>query len=406
MNRLFKFEMKKICSGRGMAALIVIILLIVLCFLTSFVTSAYSYDESGNEITGMKAIAKEKNTVHALAGYMTEEYLTAVIDYNKKLKSDSANLSQSGELTTLAYVNYWRPYHSIDFLLSNAFSPSGQYDYKLIDRLSQRDAQVFYEQYAENIKVHIANEELNLSAAEQEFFAEQAQKASKPFYFDYTGGWKSMLVNWQTYIIFIVILMCVFIAPIFSREIQANTAPLIFSSRYGRSKVFKQKVIAAVVLSAAIYWVAVILFTLGTIALFGINGWNADLQVVSFASVYDMTLAEAYLIIALNSFFAYLLVMAVTLLVSVLAKSSFWSVVISVVVFFVPMLLPGGKLVSLFPINVMNGFAAIRGYNAYSIGNVVIPQHWFSMAVMLCGIAVVIFIAWIANKRRKSEATD
>lgn len=412
MNRLLKYEMRKICSSCGYIAIGFIILLVVACFLVSFCASAYFYDENGNELSGIKAIEQKKSLSHGMAGSLTTEFLTSVIAHNAEIKKDKANLSEYGELTNEAYAKYWQPYHEIDVLLSNAFSPNGRYDYKLIETLTEQDANLFYEQYLTAVKTSISNQKLNLSDKEQNYLIAQAKNVSKPFYFDYTSGWENMLINWQTFLIFIVFLMCVFIAPTFSREYQTHTASAIFSSQYGRSRVFTKKVISAAMLSSVIYWISVFLYTLGTILIFGIEGWNASLQSVSFSSVYNLTMLQVYLIVVINGFLSFLLVMTMTLLISAIVKNNFWSIIVSAVLFFIPIFIPIGsnktinKFIHLFPIKVMNGFSLFHEYNVYFIGEIAIPQHYFTMLTSTLTIVIMLYVVWLVNKRGRGEDID
>jgi hypothetical protein len=141
---------------------------------------------------------------------------------------------------------------------------------------------------------------------------------------------------------------------------------------------------------------------------FGIDGWNASFQTISFTSFYPLTVSQVYLYGVAIGYLVILSVMAITMFLSARLKTTFAVVLISTLWLLVPMFIPSSKtsqilikIIGLLPAKSMHAFTVFSVYNTYNLfGNIVFLP---SVIVMFASFITVISIPFAYMRFRKHQ---
>ena len=86
---------------------------------------------------------------------------------------------------------------------------------------------------------------------------------------------------------------CVAAAPVFAGEYQDRTDALVLSTRHGKGRLVAAKLVAAFLLSTAIYALYAAVVVGVPLAFFGADGAGLPLQSIRLSIPYDVTMAQA-----------------------------------------------------------------------------------------------------------------
>ena len=164
----------------------------------------------------------------------------------------------------------------------------------------------------------------------------------------YSTGWVSAIYAVIYTLLSLGCVLIIILAPLFADEYTRGMDALILTGTLGRTKCAWAKIIAAFLVSIGLFAAV----SLGMLALYlithGVAGWNASIQIndlALFAELpYPMTCGQAVLYAILLWFTAGLVVAAVSVLISAAARSSFVSLIISFVVFVLPLFITWNKM--------------------------------------------------------------
>lgn len=116
---------------------------------------------------------------------------------------------------------------------------------------------------------------------------------------------------------------------------------------------------------------------------------GADIQILYLLSIYELTLGEAFFEAVLISYTAFIFVIFFTIMISILCRNNFISVLLSLSLFFIPAFLNYSKssklfnyAIDLFPIKALNAFEMFKQYKLYGFSDMLIRQPYFIMALM------------------------
>lgn len=149
-------------------------------------------------------------------------------------------------------------------------------------------------------------------------------------YYDYSWGW-SRLHAMQIYLPFTVgMLLVVVLSPMFSNEYSSKMDSLILSSKQGKSKLIKAKMIAGYSI-AILSWLSIQIINIIIIfSVFGINGWKAFMQNwYHNPSPYGFSYLTSYCIVSAISFVGLLFLTSMILFISSKSKSIYTALIIS-----------------------------------------------------------------------------
>ncbi|WP_068619775.1 ABC transporter permease subunit [Paenibacillus tuaregi] len=395
MIPLIQFELRKMVRRKATFAGMAIIVIISILLTLSTVSGESRTDQNGQEITGLSAVSLAREQTHEQAGRLTTKKIGAAIERYHAARNNPQNLNGE-ELSDKAYGQTEQKDAEILSLIRQIYSPKAGYDYYVINKLTSADASHFYQKRMDKVQEYLDTDYTygNYSVEDKAIFVKMNQKIAVPFAFDYTDGWKNVLLNLWIIIFAAAFIICVCVSPVFSGEYQSGADSIILSSRYGRSKVIRAKFWASIILTTGLFLASILIFTLLILAIYGYFGWNSNLQIIQFRAPFPLTLMETYIWSVLLGFLACLLMMTFTLVLSAKMKAPFYVIICSAIVLLGPMFIPYSKssrffnhIINLFPVKMMNGYSSFSHYELYHVLGYSIPEPY-----AMAGTAVILSI--------------
>ncbi|WP_312372531.1 ABC transporter permease, partial [Lachnoclostridium sp.] len=305
---------------------------------------------SGEKVSMLDAIKRNKDTIHFKAGVMDEELIGEAIEQNAIMMANDDNylINEYGKhLKPEAYIKYVLPYEDIvdtinnvyetnaETLSTNGFTIVNVNSVLPIDTLRPQDAKDFYKKVNQYATDSIIGN-TTLSQDEKEKHMEMLSRVKIPFHYDYSAGYEQFLFLFQILSLVILAVIAICIAPIFADEYQNRTDYLLLSTRFGKNKEIIAKIFTGITLALGITIITLSIAVIGLFSIFGSTGGNMAIQSMNVSSTYPVTLLEATMIsigvvLVMSIFFAML-----TLLFSSLFKSSFPVIILSFVVLIAP----------------------------------------------------------------------
>lgn len=346
---LVGYEYKKIFKRKStIISFIFIVLVLVVMGVGSVLGSEKWY--SGDKVSMLDAIKKNKDTIHVKASVMDEELIGEAIEQNAIMIANDDNylINEYGKhLKPEAYIKYVLPYENIvdtinavyetnaEMLSTDGFNIMNVNSVLPIDTLRSQDAKNFYKKVNQYATDSIIGN-TSLSQEEKEKHMEMLSRVKIPFNYDYSTGYEYFLFLFQELSLVILAVIAICMAPIFADEYQSRTDYLLLSTRYGKNKEIIAKILAGISLALGITIITLMIALIGLFSIFGATGGKMAIQSMNVSSTYPVTLLEAVMIsigvvLVMSIFFSML-----TLLFSSLFKSSFPVIILSFVVLIAP----------------------------------------------------------------------
>ena len=220
-----------------------------------------------------------------------------------------------------------------------------------------------------------------------------------PFYYDYYIGWERLSSGFSWIVAILlgaVIVIC--LSPVFSQEYSFQTDAIILTSKLGKSKLIVAKLLSSFLFTTAVYLFFAALNLGLYAAVYGLSGSKSPIQLEFFysQSPYSLTFLEFYLSILGLSYIGLILLTAVTLLISSKGKSPFICVILSALVLYLPLIdlretsYFAYKIMSLFPVNMMNAADHFELGTLYNLSGIIITQP--TMMVMTAFFACLLLV--------------
>ncbi len=346
---LVGFEYKKIFKRKStIISLIFILVVLVIMGLGSVIGSEKWY--SGEKVSKLDAIKRNKDTIHSQAGVMDEELIGEAIEQNAILMVNDDNylMNEYGKhLKSEAYTKYILPYENIvdtintvyetntGMLSTGGFTIFNVNSVLPIDKLRLQDAKDFYKKVKQFAIESITGNTI-LTHEEKEKHMEMLSHVKTPFYYDYSASYELFLSLFQVLSLVILTVIAICIAPIFADEYQNRTDNLLLTTRYGKNKEIIAKIFAGITLAIGIVIITMSITVMGLFSIYGTTGWEMAIQSMNVSSTYPVTLLEAMMISIGVVFVMSIFFSMLTLLFSSLFKSSFPVIILSFVVLIAP----------------------------------------------------------------------
>jgi ABC-type transport system involved in multi-copper enzyme maturation permease subunit len=410
MDILTRFELRKIMRRKSFYAGIVILLAAALLLSIILVTNVQITGKDGNFLDGIAGIQLEREYDRQLAGPLTVETMEAAIKRHQDLLNDPNNLDKTGEMTVEANAKYDVKDNQIQFLITDAFSPASGYDYYLIDKINPKDVKEFYQKRMEKVQAFLTSNDSdnNYIVKEKAFFTKMNEEIPVPFKMDYVTGWKNVFENLPSLFLIIAFVIAVCLAPVFAGEYQRGTDSIVLSSRYGRSKAIAAKLKASFIVSIGLIILAIGVYTLLILGIFGFDGAGASVQMIRFLAPVPYTMIQTYMWAVLIGSLACLLVGTLTLWLSSRMSNSF-SVIIAIGILLVgTQFIPENKnnrlfnhLIDLLPGNMFDSFRKITAYDVFHIGGQLIPEYKIMVLFSIISITILLPFTYRAFKKHQ-----
>lgn len=222
----------------------------------------------------------------------------------------------------------------------------------------------------------------------------------------YSTGWECTIYTLIYTLLLWGCIIVVMIAPVFSEEYTIHTDALILTGIHGRKKCTLAKIISSFLLSVGGTVLLVAVCTLLFLAVHGSTGWDTSVQLgelrIFWRTPYTLNWLQAYGLACVAWLGAIIVLTAVVLVVSALAKSAFSAVVIAFVIYAVPMFLPWNLLPEsieflgyLLPINQIQLMKLFQ-QKMLTMGSLAFPPVFLALPITI--IALIAGVLWSKKK--------
>lgn len=399
MSRMIRFEWKRIWQSRlTRFAVIGCGLFLVFC-VWSGIRQTTAVDRNGNSFSGMRAVRtlQETQNRQKLDQKTVNEILEQYISYteNPETSSDDPELAY---LSPEIYRTWYQPEADLFRLIAGVYRGQDDAQDSIGDILRQSLDKDFYQARTERLQ-----EDLSvlypdtITASEADWWNEKDQKVGE-YTYGYAQGWQKILTT-GSWIILVMIIVCVGTAPVFAGEYQTRCDSLLLTMRYGKNRLIRAKLAASFLYMTIIYWGITLLYSLAFLILCGTGGWDLPVQ-INYPGVsvsYDLNMLQSCAIFLVLGYLFTIGMTGMTLFLSSVFKNAYSVIIIAFLFLIIPTFLSlenGGyawkHILALIPAKIAD--FNFTSYLVFSAGNMKIPWPFAAMAVngvifLLCAAA-------------------
>lgn len=299
MWKIWKEEIYKIASRKIIWCGILLLMAFLAFRLYMAVQNDYSVTIDGQTYYGKEAIRKDQELAEKYAGPLTAEKVQEIYDEYGFFSRDQETWDSKGNFC-------------------NQFITEKMTNYNMIGGENPEEIQFFEGEEWENNAAPLLKGDLQ---------------------FDYVYGWDDFRETYGiTVILMLSVILIIGLSPVFSEEYSLRTADILLTTRRGKKGGIWMKILAAESFSLAAYVFMSAYMWLLYYSVFGTQGLDASPVMIGIAN-YGFCpdeIGEFFLFLFGLGMAGILLLSALVLAVSAICKSSFMTVVISLVIFAIP----------------------------------------------------------------------
>jgi hypothetical protein len=377
MGQLVKWELKRFTKKKH----ILIICLLLIAFNTYFINYEFKFfkEHVFNSILADEGLRRE---AEAMEGRITPEKIIEIEGKLKEVrrKSEEGSFKSENEghsliLNKMLYDAYLNYANSAPYPLNHK---GINYDNKkaLVDRLEKYKSE----------KGSGAFEYKELKS-----YLDLTEGMKKDRFYIMGANWNSIFKPFMGNFVMIVIIISM--AMVFGEDYSGNTAALTLSSRYGRTKLVRARIISSTIFGAVIFSSFYLSELLVKTVLYGIRGHQGRVSQLGFIYLSDLTAAKQLIVFFGFYLAAALVLTALVLAISLLTKKTL-STIIAVILI---NLIAGGvrtPVINNFNYGaLLNSFNnSLVNYNPLNLFGRVLhyPVYLMLWLVVVCGFALSI----------------
>lgn len=394
MGSLIKFELKKMLTKRVTQVACAVIVALFAFILASNISTTYALDpdDVGHELRGTEAIAQIKKSADALAGPITDERATEELRRFKEFITPDGEVKDeyrySDGVPGARAEEYWKfraANASFVDLLTRPWMDGYQMPVTVAATIDTSNTVDLYGQIKMKASSEFeANQEsFTYTESERNFWMNKLKSVPTPIEYGYVEGWEDFL-NLAQFLIFALIAVAITCAAVFNGEYSAKTDAVILSTKYGKTRLGKAKVVAAFIGSSVIYWLMALILVGVPLLFYGADGAGLPIQTITLTSTYSLSVAGETFICCLVGYLSMLALLGIVLALSARVRSSMGILAFAAAVVFIPMFIPNlhnniaNHVLFLFPyysLNPLELFSMV----SFAVGPVVIEYPVFCL---------------------------
>ncbi len=398
MKRMIWYEWKRIWKSRLTQFSVIGCILFLLFCTWSNIRLIQTTDKKGNQVTGMAAVKALKETERIVLDQETvtgimQEYLNYT--ENPDTSSDDPNRVY---LSEEIYQTWYLPQMDLMKQISSVYFQKGQKYTDDRQLLKENLGKDFYAARKDRVQEDLTYyvEQGSMTPSEADWWDEQDNKVGEYTYGNYKV-W-DLLINNLPWILFIMMIVCVGIAPVFAGEYQSKCDSLLLCMKHGKHRLILAKLTASFVYASVLYWGIVSLYSAVLLIFVGPDGWNLPVQLIYSGkpSSYALTTSQAYLLALMMGYVMTLGLGGMVLFLSAVFKNPYVVIVTAFLYLCVPLFLSTNSgnylwvhLLALLPEKISEFHFA--SYIAYSIGNIKMALP--TAAMIVNGMCAFVFSA-------------
>lgn len=408
---MVKYEIKKIFSTLSNKIALGLLAMMVLLSAWMAVSNVEWVNETGDPETGFTAIGKLRSAQKEWSGILDEDRLQQILRENQRIAATPEALSRDYQQNDIAYG--WRQgFRPVLDMMNQAYASGFQeFDWYTNERITPDQVGDFYPNRTKLMKQWLYDETGSayrlFTEKEKLYLVEQYETLDTPFYYTYAEGWEQLLYNSPFVIMVGALILGYLAAGIFANEFKWKSDAVFFSARYGRDKAAGAKIGAGFVMVTALYWSAVLVYTLLTLGCLGFDGWNCPIQIDLWKVFYHLKLWQAWALTAVGGYIGSLFFVFLTMWVSAKTRSSLFAVTVPFLLIFLPSFLDNlnidklSKFLGLFPDQLLQIYQALRYFYVYEIGGKVFNA--MTLLMVIYSLLTVVLAPMMYRDFRRKE---
>lgn len=335
MFTLCRYEISKLMKNKVIVGGIVLAVVAIcyIIYISFFATSISGYYDQ-YELKGKSAIQHNIGIANRYKGELTDEKLDAIVTDFIRLHKEK------GES-----IQYYYDMYRFLFEVTLGATPAS---------------------FLDDIELVNSEEEVSrLVHSQVKTMKELGFKSSlKPIIIGNYFTWTDFFRASRDVFIILSLIVILIGSTIFSEEKATGLLPLLFSTRFGRNKMIRAKLVSGIAITSMLFFLLQLIIFAVFFFYIGLDGWdtsvqaNFDLMWVPFNFTTGWNQAQLYLFYFVFQFVALISLTCFTMFISSLCQNSFSSLALSLALFYFPKVILGrlsgtalGKMLYLFPIN-------------------------------------------------------
>ena len=408
---MLRYELKKIFGSVSSKVALGLLAAMVLLSVWMAVSSVEWINERGEPETGFSAIGKLQNAQEEWSGTLDEERLRQILRENQRIAATPEAQSRDYQQNNIAFG--WRQgFRPVLDMVNQAYASGFQeFDWYTNERITPDQAGDFYPNRTRLMTQWLYDETGSayrlFTEKEKLYLVEQYETLEAPFYYTYAEGWEQLLYNSPFVIMVGALILGYLAAGIFANEFRWKSDAVFFSARHGRDKAAGAKIAAGFVMVTALYWSAVLVYTLLTLGCLGFDGWNCPIQIDLWKVFYHLKLWQAWALTAVGGYIGSLFFVFLTMWVSSKTRSSLFAVTVPFLLIFLPSFLDNlnidklSKFLGLFPDQLLQIYQALRYFYVYEIGGKVFNA--MTLLMVIYSLLTVVLAPMMYRDFRRKE---
>ncbi len=405
-----KYEIKKVFykTSSKIALLVLLFVMGITCF---FATSVEWWDENGDGHKGPAAVSHLRAARKEWSGYLDEEKISKVIEENLRIQATPEALSNNTREINIVY-SWGQGIEDIRKLLNASYaSRFREYDYYRADSLTKEDARNFYDNRILLLREWLEDEaKYYFTESEKKYLISQYESLKTPLYYDYKTGWSKLFEYAPQILMLTMLVLGYLVAGIFSNEFSLKSDAIFFTSLHGRNKAVMAKIKAGFIIVTLVYFTVFILYTAITLLYLGADGWNLAIQMIDrsqWKSLYNITIWQEYLLIAIGGYIGCLFISFIAMMASAKTKSTVFAAMIPFILIFIPSFIGNidsntiQKITGLLPDQLLQVNMALKVFNLYSFGDIVVGA--IPIIMVLYTVLTVVLIPFLYQEYRHKQ---
>ena len=393
---IVKYEIKRVFAKRLNRFLLGVAFAAAIVMSVFALTGARYVDSAGIRHETPDAVRKVTADRNKWKGELTGEVLAQVTgDWQETVNQYGMDVPND------VYGQKIQSYEDIQYMINSILCGDGGYDDNAILNISPEQAKNLYAVREEKIGEVIRK--YGDTKEKQEFLESQYEKTKTPFYYEAADSFKNMLIYATTYGLILVVLIGFLAAGIFADEFTFRADAVFFSSRYGRTKALRSKILSGLLMATVIYWSGMALLSLICFTVMGVGGFGTPYQIEYPYSIYQLTCGQEYLILLLGGYVASLLSASVSMLAAAKTHSANIAVCLPFLLFcvspFIGRALPFDTFFLLTPDQLTNIMNALKYTEIFQIGGIVFRQIPFILLFYTIVAAVLLPVIYQCCRR-------
>ena len=382
------FEIKKIFS-KTISRISLIVLLFSLVISCYFAITNITYiDNRGVSHTGIAAARNLRKEKQRWEGVLDKAALQAVIDEYRKVNEEYP-IRQGDYTANLLHDSKVQGFSEIKDMINMGFCEFRDFNYYRIDSVSKDEVGKLYQNREKSLEKWLSSEETEdlFNKKEKAFLLERYHQMKTPLYYEDYDGWKSALHYAQTIVMLVMLVSAFLVSGIFPNEFSWKADSIFFSTKYGRDRGTRAKLIAGLIVVTAIYWMIIALYSVIVLGCLGFDGGNVMIQTGFWywKSFYNITYMQLYLLTIVSGYIGTLFCLLLSMLISAKTHTAVVAVTIPFAILFLPLFLSNFHFLKgtlgVFPDQLLQINEIINIFNLYQIGGKIVGSIPIMMVI-------------------------